>query len=198
MATKPAAAAPTFHELAIEGPHDLVHGFLAGLSIGAGSGAAPVFAHEASVAGPGLGSRLKELVGAHRQACRVILDGELRGLLKRAAKRMTAETGLAILSDTRIRRASFVYRFQAYAVRYGIEIQDLLSALPAGLKIADRRAAEKHDPRARGVEVYSPAHEYEIEGGGTVVGRYDLVAEARRRLSAHPLIDAGPIELDLG
>ncbi|MDO9695694.1 MAG: hypothetical protein Q7W56_13325 [Candidatus Latescibacteria bacterium] len=198
MATKPAAATPTYHELAIQGPRDLVHGFLAGLAAGAGSAAVAVFANEAGVAGPGLAAKLKGMIGAQHQACRVILDGELRGLLKGATKRMTAETGLVVLSDSRIRRASFGYRFQAYAVRYGVEIQDLLASLPAGLKIADRRVAEKHDPRARGVEAYAPAHDYEIEGGGTIVGRFDLVAEARRRLSAHPLIDADEIELDLG
>lgn len=198
MATKPAAATPTYHELAIQGPRDLVHGYLAGLAAGAGSASTPVFAHEAGIAGPGLGTKLKEMIGAHPQACRVILDGELRGLLKGAARRMQAETGLAVLSERRIRRATFGYRFHAYAVRYGTEIQDLLAALPAGLKIADRRTAEKHDPRAKGVEAYSPAHDYEIEGGGTVVGRFDLVLEARRRLAAHPLIDADWIELDLG
>ncbi len=198
MATKPAAATPTFHELTIQGPRDLVHGYLAGLAAGAGCASTPVFAHEAAVAGPGLGARLKELVVAHHQACRVILDGELRGLLKGAAKCMTAETGLAIQSDRRIRRASFDYAFRAYAVRYGVEIQDLLAALPAGVKLTGRRAAEKHDPRARGVEAYTPAHDYEIEGGGTVVGRFDLVIEVRRQLGAHPLITVEPIELDLG
>jgi hypothetical protein len=198
MATKPAAATPTYHELAIQGPRDLVHGFLAGLAAGAGSAAVAVFAHEAGVAGPSLGDKLKGMIGTQPQACRVILDDELRGLLKGAAKRMTAETGLVVLSDSRIRRASFGYRFRAYAVRYGVEIQDLLASLPAGLKIADRRVAEKHDPRAKGVEAYTPAHDYEIEGAGTIVGRFDLVADARRLLSAYPLIDADEIELDLG
>ena len=198
MATKPAATTPTYHELSFQGPRDLVHGYLAGLAAGSGCASTPVFAHEAGVARPGLGAKLKEMIGAHHQACRVILDGELRALLKRAAKRMQAETGLAILSDRRIRRATCRYRFHACAVKYGVEIQDLLAALPAGLKLVDRRAVEKHDPRARGVEAYTPAHDYEIEGAGTVVGRFDLVSEARRRLAAHPLVNVDEIELDLG
>ncbi len=49
-----------------------------------------------------------------------------------------------------------------------------LTALPAGVKLTGRRAAEKRDPRAKGVEAYAPAHDYEIEGGGTVDVTYPI------------------------
>jgi hypothetical protein len=198
MATGPRTAAPTFHEMVFHGPHDLVRGFLAGLAAGSGCGSAPRFAREESIAGHGLGAKLKELAHGQAQVCHLVLDGELRGLLKGSAKRMAAETGLAVLSDRRIRRASFRYTFRAYAPRYGAEIRDLLASLPDGLKVVDRHVEERRDPRAVGVEVYTPAHDYEIEGSGTVVGRYDLVSAARRHLDAHPLLTAGLIELDVG
>jgi hypothetical protein len=187
----------SFYEVILSGPHDLVHGCLTGLWLGAGLAHGPVFGHEEAVEGPSFGDKLKEFIHVHAHECHVILDAPLRGLVKKNARRLFAESGVAVVSERRIRKAAFDFEYKVYAARYDREIQAVLAKLPGGVKLIDHVRQERIDPKAKGVEAYSPAHDFEVCGEGIVRGRFDHVAEARRILDEHPLIDAGLIDLEL-
>jgi hypothetical protein len=120
----------------------------------------------------------------------------VRSLLRRHEKRLVAE-GVRIASQKRIRSGRFEFAYHAYARRYGEEIRALLDTLPQGLKVTGGKGEERIDEEAAGVEAYTPAHDYEIKGKGSVSGRIDLLIRARRTLDEHPLVTVEPIELDL-
>lgn len=197
MAKTTTSAPRSFYEMVLIGPDDMVHGFLAGLVIGAGHEALVCYGPEEDMEGPSLGDKLKQALRVHAPENQVVLDNVTRGLVKKAAKKMYAETGMEIESDRRVRKARFDFKFDAYAPRYGREIRALLDAVRGDVKISSLEIEETHDPKAKGVEAYAATHDYEIEGKGTVHGRFDLVLKARRAMDTHPLIDVGELELDL-
>jgi len=197
MAKKTTTGPSSFYELILTGPEDLVHGYLTGLTTGAGLDALVVYGPDEEIEGPGLGEKLKQALHVHAPQNQVVVDGATRALVKKHAKRMYAETGLELVSDRRIRKARFDFRFKAYAARYGKEIKALLKSAPRGVILSSLEIEENMDPSAKGVEAYAVAHDYEIKGGGTAHGRFDKVLETRRAMDTHPLIEVSELRLDL-
>ncbi len=197
--TEKAIRKPTtsYYEVVLTGPHELIHGLLTGLSLGAGHEPTIIYAHDAGIADPGAGKKLKELLHIHSHECPVILDGATRGLLKRKAKRIFVETGIEVVSDRKIRNAEFKFCYKAYAPRYAEEIAEILATLPKGAKLVSHKHTEKIDPKAKGAEGYTPVHDYEVKGGGEIRGRFDGVFGAHMLLDRHPLVEVDEIELEL-
>lgn len=190
------ASAPVFFEVVIEGVPEAGRGFLCGLLLGAGHAGYLEFPPEQTPAGCSLGDRLRGMVGLSPHECRAIVDQTTRDRLVAVRARLESEAGLRLAAEGRVRTARIPFHYQAFARRYGVEIQALLKGLPAGLVIEGGEPVETIDPEAKGIEAYSPAHDYEIRGEGSIGGRVDLVIEARRRLVVHPLIHAGPLEIE--
>ncbi|HPF35789.1 hypothetical protein KDK88_04530 [bacterium] len=197
MAKTTTAGPTSFYELILTGPEDLVHGYLTGLMIGAGVDGLLIHGPEEEIEGPGFGEKLKQALRVHVHENQVIVDGETRGLVKKFAKRMFAETGLELTSDRKVRKARFEFRFKAYAPRYGQEIKALLKSVPKGVTLSSLDIKENVDPSAKGVEAYAATHDYEIKGSGTAHGRFDTVLETRRIMDTHPLIEVTDLVLDL-
>jgi len=184
----------TYWEILVQGNPERCRGLLTGLALGAGSEARLFFAHDAGIRTP-MGEKLMDLMHVHAGVCHVIADSGGRKLLRSFAKTLTG-LGFKISQEKRILAASFEYEFQAYAKRYGDEIRALIAALPRGVKHDGDPPKETKDKGAKGVEAYSPVHDYEIKGCGTISGPVDAVVEARAALDAHPLVKAGLVELE--
>jgi len=197
MAKKTSAGPSSCYELILTGPEDLVHGYLTGLMIGAGVDGLLVHGPEEEIEGPGFGEKLKQALHVHGHENQVVVDNVTRGLVKKHAKTMFAETGLELASDRRVRKARFDFHFKAYAPRYGQEIKALLKSVRRGVTVSSLEVHENVDPSAAGVEAYTSVHDYEIKGSGTAHGRFDRVLEARRAMDTHPLIEVSELELDL-
>jgi hypothetical protein len=191
-----AASTAAFHEMVLAVTPDCSRGLIAGLIIGSGAGGQAYTDLEDDLAKPSLGSRLRELVGLQAAASRVIVDDQIRQLLHRHARRLESETGARIIAERQVQSGHFAFSYRAYTRPHAQEIRGLLGSLPSGVQLADHRAEEKVDPRAAGVEAYTPAHEYELKGEGRLRGRIDQIIEARRPLAAHPFVQVERIELD--
>jgi hypothetical protein len=189
-------ARPTFYEIVVEGHPELARGLLAGLRLGAGGQGTLHFSEEEGIVPHRFGSRIKEMVGLHAAVHHVIVDGELRGLLRRYEKRLAKDYGVRLGTQKRIRGARFTFEYHAYARRYGQEIQRVLKARTKGLKLEGGKPKETLDPSARGIEAYSPAHHYEVKGKGAVSGRVDQLVAFRKILDEHPLVQVSAIKLD--
>lgn len=187
----------SFYEVVIQGSPKMIRGFLSGLTMAADHDGMVVFHHDACIHEEAKGERFIERIGLQPRDVNAVVDRETCDLLRKHAKRIEAEIGLRVTSTRHIRSASFTFKFQAYARRYGVEIKGNLNNLPAGLRLEDFEYEEKLHPGAEGIEAYAPAHEYEIKGSGRVVGRIDLLVAARCKLDQHPLVKPGKIELKL-
>ncbi len=187
----------SFYKMVFSGPHDLVHGFLSGILLGAGNHGILWYCLEEEITGPSKAFKLLDKVRVHGEDCHLIVDGKTRALLNRNAKKMFAETGLQIEADNKIGSSRFSYTFHAYAKQYGDEILSTLKAMPRGVKKINTVVEKNIHPEARGVEAYAPAHHYEISGAGDLTGKIDLIIDARNELDQYPLVKTTWIELEL-
>jgi len=187
----------SFYEVVIQGSPKMIRGFLGGLTLAADHDGMVVYHRDACIHEESAGERFIERIGLQPRNVNVVVDRKTCDLLRKHAKRIETETGLRITSTRHIRSASFAFKFQAYARRYGVEIKGILNNLPAGLRLEDFEYDENLHPGAEGIEAYAPVHEYEIKGSGRVLGRIDLLVAARCKLDQHPLVNPGKIELKL-
>ena len=194
---KKTTSAPRFYEVVFRGKPKVVKAFLKGLMMGAGRDVTAFYNFDEGVHHEGKSEKFKEMFGIRAVDCHVITDSDASAYLKKMARRIVAETGLEITANRSVRSASMAFEYQAYAPRYSQEITELLKGRPKGLKLQNYQHEEKLDPKAKGVEAYSVAHDFEACGSGTVSGRVDLLIDLKRSLVNYPLIKAEDIVLKL-
>lgn len=197
MAVKKSAVRQTFYEVVFQGKPKVVRAFLIGFVMGNVDDARVFFNFTDGIFHEGKAEKLKEMVGIRGTDCHAVVDAGTSALLKKMKKRIEAETGLVITSHRAIRSASMKFCFQAFAPKYNEEIVHLVKTLPTGLKVQGFEHNVRLDPKAKGIEAYSPAHHYEATGEATITGRIDLLVELKRSFADYPLIKAEDILLKL-
>ncbi len=197
MATSRQPKARAFSEVVFRGSPKVVRACLSGLLLGAGRPATVFYSFLDGVHHEGKAERLAELVGVRSSDCHVIVDAETATWLRGLSRAITAETGLVITSNRRIRGASMDLRYHTYGKKYEDEILALLKDLPAGVKLSGFRQDSRVDESGRGLEVYTPVHEFEATGDGSVSGPVDELIRLRRRLAEFPLVRVSDIQLTL-
>lgn len=197
MANSKETSRKSFYEVVFQGKPKVVRAYLAGLIAGSGHGGQYFFSFEDGVFHEGKVEKLTEMLHVRALDCHVIVDAQTSALLKKQTRQLPKVTGLTITSHKHIRTSSLKFEFQAFAKRYNDEIEAVFNKLPAGLRLEDYRHKVKLDPKAKGVEAYSTAHDYEANGSGKVIGRIDLLIDFKGQLDNYPLIKAEDIRLNL-
>lgn len=91
----------------------------------------------------------------------------------------------------------FGFKAEAYSPEVGDRIHEALSSdLPAGIECLDLEK-EVVDPDAKGIELFTPVHEYVYKARGTVVGHPPGILEMNRRLHRLDFVHEEPLELSL-
>jgi len=197
MAAKKSNARKSFYEVIFVGKPKVVRAFLKGFIMGVHDDAEIYYSFNSGIQHEGKAEKIAEMVGLRGIDCHVVVDATTSALLKKNAKRITNDTGLEISSHRHIRSASLSFQYHAYARRYDKEIVDLVKNLPAGLRVDGFEHNVKVDPKAKGVEAYSVAHEYEAHAHATITGRIDLLVALKVRFADLPLVQVDDIELKL-
>ena len=189
--------APVFYEVVFQGKPKVVRAFLSGLVLGSRKSATIFYSFLDGVHHEGKAEKLAEMVGFRSMDCHVIVDAVTSDLLKKLGKKIAAETGLGITSHRKIRGASLFFEYHAFARQYDEEILAVINGLPTALNARSFRHEVTEDPKARGVEAYTPAHHFEACGKGTITGPVDQVIELKKTFTKYPLIKAEDVLLKL-
>ena len=140
---------------------------------------------------------LKEVLHLRRHYLHLIAaKTHYRGFMA-ALRPVIEELELEVLSDRSIRRAWFEYHFSTANRRVAGTIKRAFSRLPGDTRRSGRAHQEIVDPSVKGVEVYSPAHEYEYSGEGQVAGDLEALLKLHAKFKAHEFIDVEDIGLRL-
>ncbi|MCK4547827.1 MAG: hypothetical protein KAW17_10345 [Candidatus Eisenbacteria sp.] len=186
-----------YHELVIAGHYDLARGFVMGFLTGKASPGPAIFSRERGIRRVSLGEKMLAWTGIHGTAAHVIVDEGVAGDLIRDITMAEEEIGLKVISNRPIEGAAFGFHFKVFARVYGEQIKRILGSAPSGLKISYEKAPEeKVDPDARGVEAYTPSHEYEYSAKGTAAGRFADIYPLFGKLLEHPLVEVEEMELE--
>jgi hypothetical protein len=187
----------TFFEVVFQGKPKVVRAFLSGLLMGSGREATVFYHFDEGVRHDGKADKLAALVGVRATNCHVIVDADTSAFLKKLARRIADETGLQVESHRSVRSASLEFSYRAFACQYDDEVLALLKGLPAGLALKGFKHDVRTDPKAKGVEAYSPAHDFEACGEGTVTGGIGQLIHFRRQMAGFPLVKMEEIILKL-
>jgi len=197
MAAKNDTARRAFYEVVFRGKPKVVRAFLKGFVMGNVDDAVVFFSFTDGIHHEGKAEKLAEMVGLRGIDCHVVVDARTSDLIRKNRRRIEEETGLVVTSHRSIRSAGMKFHFKTFAARYDDEIVAVLKNLPAGLRLEGFKHDVRKDPQAKGIEAYSPVHDFEASGSGTVTGRIDLLVGFKRTLADYPLVQDEDIRLKL-
>jgi hypothetical protein len=171
-----------WYELHIEGPEDALEALLAERPGDAIRGSELYLATES------LKDRVLEALRA--QTHHVVFASESHAReLTRAMKDLRLE-GIQEVVEGR-----FGFKAEAYNPEIGAKIHDALNSnLPDGILCADLEKEERH-PEAKGVELFTPAHDYVYKARGTIAGPPPGILEMNRRLRRLDFVQTERLEL---
>lgn len=131
----------------------------------------------------------------HAQTHHLVFAPE--GLARQLIRTIGETPNLRLEEVWEVIEGRFGFQAEAYNPEVGDRIHDALNSdLPAGIECLDLEK-EEVDPDARGIELFTPAHEYVYKARGMVVGPPPGILEMSRRLHRLDFVHEEPLELAL-
>jgi hypothetical protein len=188
-----------YYEVVIEGHLELAKGFVMGFLAGQGIEGSAFFDEACHIAGEYEAGPLLRLIDAQNKVSTLIVGAGLYELLVAALNRHPQVIALKTRKARRILSAAFDCQFRTYSREIGGKIKDILSCAPEGV---DGDSAfelqEKVDPEGRGVELFTPLHDYELTGKGRISGSVKGVLDLYQRMERFEVVELGELELTFG
>lgn len=104
-------------------------------------------------------------------------------------------SGVRLESVREVIEGRFGFSAEAYNPEIGAKIHAALNTdLPDGITCVDLEKEERH-PDARGIEMFTPAHDYVYRSRATIVGTPPGILEMNRRIVRLDFVREEPLEL---
>jgi hypothetical protein len=174
-----------WYELLIEGSEDALESLLADpRDVIRGS--------ELRLAESSLADRILEFL--HAQTHHLVFASETRA--RELARVVRESSDLKIEGTREVLGGRFGFEAEAYNREIAQKIHEALNTdLPPGIDCVDLEKEETH-PDAKGVELFTPVHEYVYKARGTIVGTPPGILEMNRRLIRLDFVHEEPLELE--
>jgi hypothetical protein len=185
-----------YHEMVIEGRRGqamgFVHGYLAGRDL-----TDEVFDAEAEgVCCESFREKFREFLNPKRETIHILVPEHLVEQVKESlARSRERDMPLTLLHERVLSGLRFSYSFQVFSRKHGRRIRSWFESPPEGVSLSRKAVmAERIDPGAKGIEMYSPVHDYELKGKGSVEGSVRGVLEFYRLCRDEELVGTGELE----
>jgi len=188
-----------YYEVVFEGNFDVICGMLEGFLLGKGAKWEWYSSKEAGIDSETFTEVIKEWASLKTKLHHIILEEEFHTTLQNTMKERSDLRHLKLKytkSVREIKNCSFEFTANAYAKKYGEEIKAIIAAPPAGVTIENFNPVEEMDNSAKGVELYTPVHDYSFKGEGTASGEFGGIIAFRKTLDDHPLVQVSSIKLN--
>lgn len=104
---------------------------------------------------------------------------------------------LEVASKRVVDSAHLEFTFECFSKEVAEELRRVFEAdLPDGLLLENYDAKEIFDEGSRGVELYSPSHEYVFSGGGRYIGSVAAILDIAHRIADHDFVHTEGIHLN--
>ena len=188
-----------YYEIVIEGHLDLAKGFVMGFLAGRGIEGGAFFDEACHIAEENEAGPLLRLISARGNLSTLIIGSGLYDLLAAALRRQPQVIALRIKKVRRVLSAAFACQFRTYSREAGDKIKEILSCVPEGVDgESGFEMSEKLDPEGKGVELFTPLHDYELTGKGRISGSVKGVLDLYQRLGRFEVAELGELELTFG
>jgi len=186
-----------FVEVVVEGPKGWDLGFIQGFLKARGAENSILDAEAEGFDCSGFRERLEELLHPGRERLHLIVPQALETLLGEAVE--ASREGphpLHLVARRTVRGAAFSFSFRIFSREVGERVKALLLNPPEEVHLKWTGPLEERiDPRARGAELYAPAHDYRLRGEGTCTGSLDGVLALHRALRREEPVHLRSLEL---
>lgn len=188
-----------YYEVVIEGNLDLMKGFVMGFLAGRGIEGGVFFDEACHIEGECSTGPLLRLIGARDDNCIMIVGSGLHDLLVTALRKHEAVLPLRVRKVREVLSAAFICEFRSYSREVGAQLKEILSGIPAGANgKSGFEMHEKLDPEGKGLEMFTPLHDYELTGKGRISGSVKEVLDLYHRLGRFEVVELGELELTFG
>jgi len=188
-----------YYEVVIEGHLDLAKGFVMGFLAGRGIEGGAFFDEACHIAGENEAGPLLRLIHAHDNVSTLIVGSGLYDLLAAALSRHPHVIALSVKKVRRVLSAAFACTFRTYSREVGDKIKEILSCVAEGVDgESGFEMHEKLDPEGKGIELFTPLHDYELAGKGRISGSVRGVLDLYQRLGRFEVVELGELELTFG
>jgi hypothetical protein len=174
-----------WYELLIEGSEDALESFLA-------AHPGTIQGSDLRLAESSLADRILEFL--HAQTHHLVFASAVQA--RELVRAIRESPDLKVEEVREVLGGRFAFKAEAYNREIGQKIHDALNAdLPAGIDCLELEKEESH-PDAKGVELFTPVHEYVYKARGTIVGTPPGILEMNRRICRLDFVHEEPMELE--
>ncbi len=187
-----------YYEVVFKGKLEAINGMLEGFLLGKDGDWEYYSSVESGIETRTFFESVKDLVSFKTGLQHFILEEKFHHALQKTIKEKGDHKFLKLkyIKEARnIKSSSFTFSASAYAGKYADEIKSIISAAPSGVTIEDYNPVEEIDESAKGVELYSPVHDYTFKCEGKAIGEFGDIINFRKKLNDHPLVHLSSIKL---
>lgn len=185
-------ADPVYVEMELRGTAEAAVAFIEGVRVACGDSAPVWFASRERIEHDSLMDAIREKM---RLEAHVIMDREHAERIA-AALDATDLVPLHVEWMRDIDYAELSFDFRCFSRDDAHRLRRLLeNDLPEGVRLEDYEVDEQVDEGAKGVELYSPAHEYVCSGSGRYVGQVPGIFAMSARLDDQEFVHPGKVRL---
>jgi hypothetical protein len=177
-------------EFVIDGPKGWDLGFVRGFLHGREMDGRIIDAEKEGFDCAPLREHLKELLHPDSNTAHLLVPEDLAAAVEEAVQ-ASGQAGFPMVIRHRraVHEARFTFSVHLYSREVGKKVLSLFTQLPDRVTLRmENGFEEKVDPRAEGVELYAPTHDYELKGEGTVEGELEPVLKLYRACRDEDLI----------
>ena len=187
----------TWYEIVVTGSAKALRGFIAGFEAARDVRDVVLLGEDLEVEGLPFAERLRGLVGGGSP--HLVIAPERSGHpLAEALRARGTEAGVELRDVRVINGARFGFTAKAFAPDVAARIRTaLLESLPEGVALEGLEQDERREVGARGVELYSPVHDYTWEARGAFAGPLPGVLEMHRRAREEKFVEPEALHLDV-
>jgi hypothetical protein len=179
-----------WYEMVIEGREEDVRELLPGVAT---DGERPFWGEELDLHEGSMSDRIREMLGARTHHL-LFVPGTQAGPLVRAIQ---GKDEIRLEHVREILNGRFPFTAKAFSPEVSEKIKRALHGpLPPGVVLEACEEAEAVDPDAKGVELYSPVHDYTYRCHGTFSGTPPGIFEIHRTMQALGFVHQEKLELE--
>lgn len=184
-------------EMVVDGPRGFTLGFIEGFLRGRGLEDTVLDADREGFDCEPLRERIREILAPSVDTLHLLCPEALVPAVRQAVEAAASHgAAVAIRHERPLAGARFSFSFTVYSRPHGERVRGYFQHLPKGVTLSpDTSFREILHPEDAGVEVYTPAHEYELRGKGTVEGPVEGVLALYRICRDEELIREGKAQL---
>ena len=179
-----------WYEMVIEGREEDVRELLPGVAT---DGERPFWSEELDLQEGSISDRIRELLGARTHHL-LFVPGTQAGPLVRAIQ---GKDEIRLEHVWEVSSGRFSFTAKAFSPEVAEKIKRALHGpLPSGVVLEARDEVENVDPDAKGVELYSPVHDYTYRCHGNFSGTPPGIFEIHRTIQALDFVHQEKLEME--